>query len=68
MAYYVAKVNFESGEAKKNGDPVLIKSEFLVEAESVLEGEHKVGKHLERIGGFFETIQITKSKIEAVID
>ena len=68
MAYYVAKVNFESGEAKKNGDPVMIKSEFLVEAESVLEVEHKVGKHLEGTGGFFETTQITKSKIEAVID
>lgn len=68
MAYYVAKVNFESGEIKKNGDPVLIKSEFLVEAESVLEVEHKVAKHLEGIGGFFETIQITKSKIEAVVE
>ena len=68
MAYYVAKLNFESGETKKNGDPVLIKSEFLVEAESVLEVEHKVAKHLEGIGGFFETIQITKSKIEAVVE
>jgi hypothetical protein len=68
MAYYVAKVNFESGETKKNGDPVLIKSEFLVEAESVLEVEHKVAKHLEGTGGFFETIQITKSKIEAVVE
>ena len=32
MAYYVAKVQFESGETKRNGDPVLIKSEFLVSA------------------------------------
>jgi hypothetical protein len=46
----------------------LIKSEFLVEAESVLEVEHKVAKHLEGTGGFFETTQITKSKIEAVIE
>jgi hypothetical protein len=68
MAYYVAKVQFESGETKRNGDPVLIKSEFLVEAESVLEVEHKVADHLKGIGGFFETIQITKSKIEAVVD
>lgn len=68
MAYYVAKVNFESGEIKKNGEPVLSRSEFLVQAESVLEVEHKVGKHLEGIGGFFETIQITKSKIESVIE
>jgi len=68
MAYYVAKVQFESGETKRNGDPVLIKSEFLVSAESVLEVEHKVAEHLNGTGGFFETIQITKSKIEAVVD
>jgi hypothetical protein len=68
MPYYVAKVNFESGEIKKNGEPVLNKSEFLVEASSVLDVEHKVAKHLEGIGGGFETIQVTKSKIEAVIE
>jgi hypothetical protein len=45
----------------------MIKSEFLVEAESVLEVEHKVASHLSGISGFFETTQITKSKIEAVI-
>lgn len=68
MAYYVARVQFESGETKKNGDPVLIKSDFLVEAESVLEVEHKVAQHLSGTGGFFETIQITKSRIEAVVE
>jgi hypothetical protein len=67
MSYYIAKVQFESGDNKKNGDPVMIKSEFLVEAESVLEVEHKVASHLSGISGFFETTQITKSKIEAVI-
>ena len=67
MPYYIARVQFESGEPKKNGDPVMSKGEFLVEAESVLEVEHKVASHLEGVSGFFETIQISKSKVEAVI-
>ena len=68
MAYYIAKVQFETGETNKKGDPIMHKGEFLVPAESVIEVEHKVAKHLEDAGGFFETVQITKSKIEAVID
>jgi len=67
MSYYIARVQFESSETKKNGDPVMSKGEFLVEAESVLEVEHKVALHLEGVSGFFETIQISKSKVEAVI-
>lgn len=68
MAYYIAKVQFETGETNKKGDPIMHKGEFLVPAESVLEVEHKVAKHLAEAGGFFETVQITKSKIEDVID
>jgi len=68
MANYIAKVQFETGETNKKGDPIMHKGEFLVPAESVLEVEHKVAKHLADAGGFFETVQITKSKIEAVID
>lgn len=68
MAYYIAKVNFESGETKKNGTPVITTSQFLVPAETVLEVETKLGQYLDGTLGSFETIQITKSKIEAVID
>jgi hypothetical protein len=68
MGYYTAKVNFQSVETKRNGDPVMIKSEFLVAAESVLEVETKVAEFLKGTTGFFETIQISKSKVEAVID
>jgi hypothetical protein len=68
MAYYIAKVQFETGDINKKGDPILHRGEFLVPAESVLEVEHKVAKHLEDVGGFFETVQISKSKIEAVLD
>ena len=68
MAYYIAKVQFETGETNKKGDPIMHRWEFLIPAESVLEVEHKVAKHLEDAGGFFETVQITKSKIEAVIE
>lgn len=68
MAYYIAKVQFETGDTNKKGEPIMHKGEFLVPAESVLEVEHKVASHLEDVGGFFETIQISKSKIEAVID
>ena len=68
MAFYIAKVNFETGEAKKNGDPVIHAGQFLVPAESVLEVEKKLAEYLEGTAGTFETVQITKSKIEAVID
>ena len=44
MAFYIAKVNFETGEAKKNGDPVIHAGQFLVPAESVLEVEKKLAE------------------------
>ena len=68
MAFYIAKVNFETGEAKRNGDPVIHAGQFLVPAETVLEIEKKLAEYLEGTAGAFETVQITKSKIEAVID
>lgn len=67
MSFYIAKVNFETGEIKRNGDPVVHTGQFLVPAESVLEVEKKLAEHLEGTSGMFETIQITKSKIEAVV-
>jgi hypothetical protein len=68
MSYYIAKVNFETGETNRKGDPVMHTGEFLIPAESVLEVEKKLGEYLSGTSGFFETIQIKKSKIEAVID
>ncbi len=68
MAYYIAKVNFETGETNKKGGSIMHKGEFLVPAESVLEVEHKLAEHLSDAGGFFETVQISKSKIEVVLD
>jgi hypothetical protein len=68
MAYYVAKVVFETGDVSKTGKPIVNKAEFLVEAESVLEVETKVAKDLGSSGFGWETIQISKSKIEAVIN
>jgi hypothetical protein len=67
MSYYVAKINFETGEVKQNGDPVYKKVELLVSGESVIEVETKVAKWMEGTVGGFETTQISKSKIEAVI-
>jgi hypothetical protein len=67
MSYYLAKVRFESGEVKKNGDPVYTISQFLVSAESVLDVETKVASYMEGTLGDFETIQVTKTKIETVI-
>lgn len=68
MAYYIAKVTFETGETKKNGSPIITTSQFLVPAETVLDVEKKLGEYLEGTLGSFETIQITKSKIEAVVE
>ena len=67
MSYYLAKVRFESGEVKKNGDPVYTVSQFLVSGESVLDVETKVASYMEGTLGAFETIQVTKTKIETVI-
>jgi hypothetical protein len=67
MSYYVVKTSFESGEVNKNGDPVYKKAEFLVSGESVMEVETKMAEYLDGSVGGFETTQITKSKIEAVI-
>ena len=67
MSYYIAKINFETGEVKQNGDQVYKKVELLVSGESVIEVETKVAKWMEGTVGGFETTQISKSKIEAVI-
>lgn len=67
MAYYVAKVVFDTGDVSKTGKPIVNKAEFLVEAESVLEVETKIAGDLGAGGFSWETVQITKSKIEAVI-
>jgi hypothetical protein len=67
MSYYVVKTSFESGEVNKNGDPVYKKAEFLVSGESVLDVETKMAEYLDGSVGGFETTQITKSKIEAVV-
>jgi hypothetical protein len=68
MSYYLAKVNFESGEVNRKGDPVVRKSEFLVAAESVIEAETKVAEYMRGTLMSFETVQISKTKIEAVVD
>ena len=68
MSFYVVKTNFETGEVNKNGDPVYKKAEFLVSAESVVEAEARMAQYLDGTVGGFETTQITKSKIEAVVD
>jgi hypothetical protein len=68
MPYYIAKVNFETGETKRNGSPVIHSSQFLVPAETVLEVETKLASYLDGTLGGYETIQISKSKIEAVVE
>jgi hypothetical protein len=67
MSYYLVKVNFETGEVKQNGDAVFKKIEFLVSGESVIEVETKVAKYLDGTVGGFETTNISKTKIEAVV-
>jgi len=67
MSYYLVKVNFETGEVKQNGDAIVKKVEFLVSGDSVIEVETKVAQHLDGTVGAFETTQISKTKIEAVV-
>ncbi len=67
MSYWIVKTKFESGEVKKNGDPVYKKSEFLVAGDSVIEVEKKVAEYMDGTIGGYESFQVTKTKIEAVI-
>jgi len=67
MSYYLVKVNFESGEVNKAGNPIYRKSEFLVSGDSVIECEKKVAGYMDGTVGGFETFQISKTKIESVI-
>jgi len=69
MAYYTVKVDFETGEVNsRTGAPVVTKSIFLVPAEHVLEVETKIGEYLSDSVSSYETTQITKTKIEAVLE
>ncbi len=67
MSYYLVKVNFESGEVNKAGDPIYKKSQFLVAGESIIEVEKKVAEYMDGTVGGFETFQVNKTMIEAVI-
>ena len=67
MSYYLVKVNTESGEVNKKGDPVMKKWEFLVAGDSVTEVEKKVAEYMDGTVGGFETFAISKTIIEAVI-
>lgn len=67
MSYYLVKVNFESGEVNKSGDPIYKKSQYLVAGESIIEVEKKVAEYMDGTVGGFETFQVNKTMIEAVI-
>ena len=68
MAYYNTKVNIDTGELNKKGEPVYTKAEFLVVAESVLEVETKVAEQFKETMMSYEVVHVAKSKIEAVLD
>jgi hypothetical protein len=67
MSYYSVKVKFETGDVNKAGDPVSKISQFLVADETVIGVEKKVAEYMSGTLGSYETTQITKTKIEAVI-
>lgn len=67
MAYYLAKVNIETGEINRKGDPISNKEEILISAESVVEAETKVAQFFSGTTISYETVQITKSKITSII-
>jgi hypothetical protein len=67
MGYYTVKVKFESGEVNKAGEPLYKRAEFLVSGESVIEVEKKVAEYMDGTLSGYETTNISKSKIEAVV-
>jgi hypothetical protein len=67
MAYYLAKVNIETGEINRKGELVSNKEEILIAAESVVEAETRVAEFFSGTTISYETVQITKSKINSII-
>jgi hypothetical protein len=67
MSYYLAKISFETEQVNRKGDPVTKKSEFLVAAESVIEAETKLAEYMRGSILSYETVQIRKTNVEAVI-
>jgi hypothetical protein len=68
MAFYNTKVNIDTGDLNRKGEPIFTKAEFIVVGESVLEIETKIAEHFTGTMMSYEIINISKSKIEAVID
>lgn len=69
MAYYTVKVDFATGETNpRTGVDIVTKGIFLVPGEHVLEVESKLAEYLRDSVSSYETTQITKTKIEAVLD
>jgi hypothetical protein len=65
--YWLAKIKFDTGEVKKNGDPVVIRAQILVQAESPTHVEAKLADHL-RNANPYECESISVSKIESVLE
>lgn len=65
--YWLAKVKFETGEVKKNGEPVVLRSQILVQAETPTHVEVKLAEHL-RNANPYECESIAMSKIESVLE
>lgn len=68
MAYYNTKVNIDTGELNRKGEPVCTKAEFLVVADSVMEVETKIAEHFRETMMSYEVVNVSKSKIEAVLE
>jgi len=69
MAYYTAKVDFATGETnQRTGADIVTKGVFLVPAQDVIEAEKKLSEYLSDSVSSYETTQLTKTKIEAVLD
>lgn len=65
--YWLAKVKSDTGEVKKNGDAVVIRSQVLIQAISPTDVEAKLAEHL-RHGSPYEIEGVTQSKIESVLE
>ena len=67
VKYFLVKVNFESIN-ESNGKPKIIKSQYLVDAQSCTEAEARTATYLADTVLDYEIVSVTKSPIEDVIE
>lgn len=66
MDFYLCKVAFE-GEFDRNGNPKLVKKQYIVECDSTFEAETKMAGFLKDSATDYEILSVVKTPIVELI-